>query len=215
MADFLTALAAIAPLSPALRAALATAVRRAELPARHVLLQPGQVAGRVYFIERGLVFSLIRMSLLTSSLLALALCLLHSLLDNQDAPSGILFTPLLLLALTLLVNSHGQPRHPLSAAIITAFLLCIHDAGIRLYGGGDHDLEGQGFITLFFFAGLLPSYLLQLFFLARTATTSVLKRLGAALATPVLVGIYLYFFASDLYFFWRCTVGLLSTSKEV
>jgi CRP-like cAMP-binding protein len=55
MPDFLAALEAIAPLPPALRAALAAAVRREELPARHRLLQPGQVARRVYFLESGLV----------------------------------------------------------------------------------------------------------------------------------------------------------------
>ena len=53
--DFLPALETIAPLSPALRVALAAAVRREEFPARHVVLQPGQVAHRVYFVERGLV----------------------------------------------------------------------------------------------------------------------------------------------------------------
>jgi len=55
MSDFLTALAPIGPLSPALRAALAASVRREELPAQHILLQPGQVARRVYFLEQGLV----------------------------------------------------------------------------------------------------------------------------------------------------------------
>lgn len=55
MPDFLAALEPIGPLSPALRAALAAAVRREELPARHGLLTPGQVARRVYFLESGLV----------------------------------------------------------------------------------------------------------------------------------------------------------------
>ncbi len=62
-------------------------------------------------------------------------------------------------------------------------------------------MEGQGFVTLFFFAGLLPSYLLQLYLLARAATPGVARRWGAALAMPVLVGGYLGFFASNLYFF--------------
>lgn len=41
--------------SPALEAALSASVRREELPARHLLLQPGQVARQLYFVERGLV----------------------------------------------------------------------------------------------------------------------------------------------------------------
>jgi len=55
MLAFLTALETIAPLSPALRAALAPATRREQHPAGHHLLQPGQVARRVYFLESGLV----------------------------------------------------------------------------------------------------------------------------------------------------------------
>ena len=55
LSGFFAALESLGPLSPALRAALAAAVRREELPARHVVLQPGQVAHRVYFVERGLV----------------------------------------------------------------------------------------------------------------------------------------------------------------
>ncbi|NML63690.1 Crp/Fnr family transcriptional regulator [Hymenobacter sp. RP-2-7] len=41
--------------SPALEAALGASVRREELPARHLLLQPGQVARQLHFVERGLV----------------------------------------------------------------------------------------------------------------------------------------------------------------
>lgn len=41
--------------SPALQAALLTTLRREELPAKHLLLQPGQVAQRIYFVEQGLL----------------------------------------------------------------------------------------------------------------------------------------------------------------
>jgi hypothetical protein len=54
MPALLATLETLGPVSPALRAALA-AVRREELPARHQLLQPDQVARRVYFLESGLV----------------------------------------------------------------------------------------------------------------------------------------------------------------
>ncbi len=55
MSAFLAAIQALHPVSPALAAALAAAVRTEDLPARHRLLQPGQVARRVYFLETGLV----------------------------------------------------------------------------------------------------------------------------------------------------------------
>ncbi|MBC8082966.1 MAG: Crp/Fnr family transcriptional regulator [Hymenobacter sp.] len=55
MADFITFLNEIQPLSTELRTALAARTTREQLPAHHVLLRPGQVARRVYFLENGLV----------------------------------------------------------------------------------------------------------------------------------------------------------------
>ncbi|GAB2941554.1 Crp/Fnr family transcriptional regulator [Hymenobacter coalescens] len=47
-------LRAIYPLSDACRQAIVALMRREASPARHQLLAPGQVAGRLYFIETGL-----------------------------------------------------------------------------------------------------------------------------------------------------------------
>ncbi|TGE24992.1 Crp/Fnr family transcriptional regulator [Hymenobacter aquaticus] len=55
MSSFLTFLQTLQPLSAGLTAALVAGTRREELPAHHLLLQPGQVARRVYFLETGLV----------------------------------------------------------------------------------------------------------------------------------------------------------------
>lgn len=55
MTSFLAFINRIQPLSPAISQALEAVVRREELPARHRLLQPGQVAKRIYFLETGLV----------------------------------------------------------------------------------------------------------------------------------------------------------------
>lgn len=55
MAPFLAFIDAIQPVSPALTQALMVIVRREILPARHLLLRPGEVARRVYFLETGLV----------------------------------------------------------------------------------------------------------------------------------------------------------------
>lgn len=55
MTDFLAVLNALHPLSPALAAALRARAVPENWPARHRLLQPGQVARRVYFLETGLV----------------------------------------------------------------------------------------------------------------------------------------------------------------
>jgi len=52
---FLDVLSAIHPLEPALSAALLASMQVEEWPAHHYLLQPGQVARRIYFLETGLV----------------------------------------------------------------------------------------------------------------------------------------------------------------
>jgi len=52
---FLQALNAIQPLSAELAAAVLTAAQPETWPAHHQLLQPGQVARRVYFLSSGLV----------------------------------------------------------------------------------------------------------------------------------------------------------------
>ncbi len=55
MTRFIAFLNTIQPLSPALTDALLLAVLTEQLPAHQVLLRPGQVARRVYFLETGLV----------------------------------------------------------------------------------------------------------------------------------------------------------------
>ncbi len=55
MFSLLDVIQAMLPLSPALRTALEAALRRESFPARQQLLQPGQVARRLYFVEQGLV----------------------------------------------------------------------------------------------------------------------------------------------------------------
>lgn len=55
MFSLLAAVRALLPLSPALEAAPGVSVRREEWPALPQLLQPGQVAQRLYFAEQGLV----------------------------------------------------------------------------------------------------------------------------------------------------------------
>ena len=55
MASFIASLNSLQLLSPALTAAIEAATLAEELPAHQVLLRPGQVARRVYFLETGLV----------------------------------------------------------------------------------------------------------------------------------------------------------------
>ncbi|WP_426059191.1 Crp/Fnr family transcriptional regulator [Hymenobacter sp. B1770] len=55
MSNFIVFLNALQPLSPELNDTLLANTLREELPAHHLLLQPGKIARRVYFVETGLV----------------------------------------------------------------------------------------------------------------------------------------------------------------
>lgn len=55
MSPFLQVCQSIYPLPAELQQALEHLVRRDELPRRHLLLRPGQVAARLYFVESGVV----------------------------------------------------------------------------------------------------------------------------------------------------------------
>ncbi|PJJ53264.1 Crp/Fnr family transcriptional regulator [Hymenobacter chitinivorans] len=55
MSSFIAFISQLQPLSPELTTALLASTVREELPFHHQLLQPGQVARRLYFLETGLV----------------------------------------------------------------------------------------------------------------------------------------------------------------
>ncbi|WP_151088560.1 hypothetical protein [Hymenobacter baengnokdamensis] len=129
-------------------------------------------------------------------LLALVIALANDYADHLQAPIGILLTPLVIISITALLHTNRHPQLVLPAAVATALLLCLHDAGIKLYGGGMHDLEGQGFVNLFLFAGLLPAYLLQSSLVRRTQGVSPRVKRWTLWVGPLLVGSYLLFFGS-------------------
>ncbi|GAB3636012.1 hypothetical protein GCM10027422_16020 [Hymenobacter arcticus] len=83
--------------------------------------------------------------------LSLVLCVANVLRNHVAAPDNILPTPILFIAITGLLNWR-QPRVVASAAS-TALLIYLHDAGLRFYGGGAHDLEGDGVLTALLFMG--------------------------------------------------------------
>lgn len=55
MSTLVAAIRTLLPVSAALEEALEALVQYDALPARHLLLTPGQVARRIYFVEKGLV----------------------------------------------------------------------------------------------------------------------------------------------------------------
>jgi uncharacterized membrane protein AbrB (regulator of aidB expression) len=97
-------------------------------------------------------FPTVAMRFSLALLLAFALVVANGYAGHWLAPAAILLTPLVLLGITALLHTDRPPRWLVPAAVSTALLLCLHDAGLTTYGSGDHDAEGRGFSNLYFSA---------------------------------------------------------------
>jgi hypothetical protein len=137
-----------------------------------------------------------------SLLLCAAVVAANNLLGHYMAPSGILMTPLVIMALTgWLLPRHSTYSHSILRVGLLALLICLHDAGIKLYAGGSHDAEGQGFIHFFLFMGLLPAYGYVVYTLTRQRAEPVAVRVVTGLLFPAILGHYFWFFAGLGYAF--------------
>ncbi|MCR5890145.1 hypothetical protein LRS06_20675 [Hymenobacter sp. J193] len=132
------------------------------------------------------------MQLFLALLASLMLVGANVLLAYYAAPLEILLTPLVVLVLTLLLLRAPGPLALRST--LAALLICAHDAGIKHYGGGTHDHEGQGFIHAFLFFGLLPAYLLVLNQASMSSSGTRRQQWAAYLVFPLILGVHLTLF---------------------
>lgn len=79
-------------------------------------------------------------------------------LDHTSAPNGILLTPVVITLATGLVAYSRKQRWPAVKTLTVTGLVALHDLGIKLFGGGQHDAEGAGFISLLLIIGLVPAF---------------------------------------------------------
>jgi len=135
------------------------------------------------------------MHLPIATLLAAGLLAGNVVLGYYSAPTEILLTPLVVVVTTLLLMPANakRPKSFLSATL-AALLICAHDAGVKLYGGGAHDLAGQGFIHAFLFFGLLPAYLLLLHRVSQVTGISAKQKWAAYLVFPLVLAVHLALF---------------------
>lgn len=139
-----------------------------------------------------------RLTILTATLLSALLLSSNVLLGYYAAPWEILLTPVVLVVTSLLLLTARSARPtPVLRALLLALLICGHDMGVKLYGGGSHDAEGQGFIHAFLFMGLLPAYgilILKVSQLKGLVPWHI--RLAACLLFPLVLAVHLYFFGA-------------------
>lgn len=85
----------------------------------------------------------------------------------------------------------------------------LQDAGMKLYGGGDHDLEGLGFCNLLLLIGAPLSLVLLIGALGRNRTIATRHKAGA-------IGLFVALLVGHLLLFGSLGVGLYvaPTSNE-
>jgi hypothetical protein len=130
-------------------------------------------------------------------LIAFGIVILNIIIDHLFAPIGLLLTPIILIVVSFLIAFQTDKIKPIWKSILTFGLVVLHDIGIKLYGGGAHDNEGQGWINMLLFMGLLPTFGILLTSILRDENESVLNLVISAVLFPILIFIYLHFF-SDL-----------------
>ena len=99
------------------------------------------------------------LSILTSVriiLISLFLVLLNNYYAIDNAPSSITYTPLLIGIITGIILFTSRIKSFYKFGIITS-LVILNDLLIRLYAGGTHDNEGNGWIIGMLFIGLIIS----------------------------------------------------------
>jgi hypothetical protein len=126
--------------------------------------------------------------------LALAVVAANVYWDYVSAPSGLLYSPGVALIACSIVLFWASPWNPYLKSGLCAGLLMLQDAGLKLYGGGDHDVEGLGFCNLLLLLGALLSLVPLIMALGRNKTIATRHKAGAiGLFVALLVGHLLLF----------------------
>jgi hypothetical protein len=137
-----------------------------------------------------------KMQLPATVFCCLSIVAANTLFGYYSAPAEILLTPLVVVAVTYLTFSQRTIfTNPIISTLLAVCCICLNDIGVKLYGGGNHDAKGQGFIHASLFVGLLPAYGMVLFKTIRQSNITTPRKVTACLLFPILLLGYLTLFA--------------------
>jgi hypothetical protein len=130
-------------------------------------------------------------------LISLGIVIANDIIGHFFASNGIMFTPIVLILISVLIGILNKELNPIWKSTILAGLIILHDVGIKLYSGGRHDYEGLGWVHLMLFIGLIPAFGILIAGIFKTKNESKLNKWIAIVLFPVLLWIHLLLF-SDL-----------------
>lgn len=90
--------------------------------------------------------------------LATLTVILNGLIGHFFAPNGIMLTPIVLTITTSLVCFGTKNIKVIVISALIYLFVALNDLSIKLYSGGSHDQEGLGWVHLFLFVGLVPTF---------------------------------------------------------
>ena len=128
--------------------------------------------------------------------LCFGIVILNIIIDHLFAQIGMMLTPYILTIIAFLIAFMTKNISSFWKSILTFGLVAFHDIGIKLYGGGSHDIEGQGWIHVLLFIGLLPTFGILVTSIILDKQVTNLNKIIAILVFPSLISIYLYFFSN-------------------
>ena len=118
----------------------------------------------------------------------------NTLLDHFFAPAGILLSPIFTTIAVATIYLTKANFDVLFKSLLIYALIAIGDIGLKLYGGGMHDSEGQGVLNLFLFISTIPCFILLLIFTIRNNNIPLIKKIVSISLFFTLIFLHLWFF---------------------
>jgi hypothetical protein len=127
--------------------------------------------------------------------IALLIIAFNITVDHLFAPIGLLLSPIINIVSVCLISFNRERFDPILQCVLTFSLIVINDIGIKVFGGGIHDSEGQGVVNLLLLAGSGLCLLILIVSLFKNSSISQTKSILAAFLFVVLIGLYIHFFS--------------------
>lgn len=135
---------------------------------------------------------------------ALGIILLNLLIGHFFAPTGIMITPVILIASTALIVFNTRDKKPVLMSLLVLLMIILNDIGLKLYAGGAHDKEGQAWVHFMLFLGLIPSFFIMTRSILKSEEFALEQKIVSIFLFPLVISAHLFFF-SDLgigRYFW-------------
>ena len=119
--------------------------------------------------------------------------IINGFIGHFAAPSGIIFTPLVIIITTSLIL-FGTDYKGILKCLFSFSVIVLNDFFLKLYSGGKHDSEGLIWVNTFLWMGIIPSYLILLYSILKNKEESVFEKTTSLVLFPILILAYLHFF---------------------